>query len=126
MNKVWILTLVCCFVTIIEGPISSRWKECGCHWEPWAPWSACTETCSGGIQQRDRKVWVYDKATNINCGINFTVCATNDMGFETQACNTVCYGGGVYTKYSCSSYYGYCNCQLDKRGSCCEESKHFD
>ena len=123
MSKVKILLPMICFVTIIEGPISSKWKECGCSWVSWESWSACTKTCGGGIQQRMRQVRNDDTP---NC-TNFTACATNDMGWETQACHTTCYGGGVYTKYAppVSSYYGHCVCPLGRKGSCCENSKYI-
>ena len=105
----------------VKAPISSKWSECSCRWEPWAAWSSCTATCGGGTQDRDRMVWKY---ITPNCE-GFEACASNDMGWERQACNTQCFNGGTFHTYSrtYSSHYGYCSCPVGKIGSCCEESK---
>lgn len=107
------------FVNIvsIEGPITSKWRECNCRWDDWAAWSACTKTCGGGTQERDRSVWNYDTP---NCE-GFEACATSDMGFERRSCNTNCYNGGTYKTWT--KYYGYCECQEGKIGDCCQDSK---
>ena len=93
------------------------WDECECRWEMWEAWSSCTATCGGGTQERSRGIWNIDTP---ECE-GFEVCATADLGWQTQACNTQCFNEGSFT--SDGSYYGYCSCPAGIRGSCCQESK---
>lgn len=99
-----------------HGGISSKWDDCGCEWDPWQSWSSCTETCGGGYQRRERKVWHYDRP---DCE-GFEACATSDMAYDYRGCNSFCMNDGTFVD---TDYYGYCTCKTGNRGSCCEESK---
>ena len=111
---VFLYLLVC--IRVIEAGKAPTWDECECRWDTWEAWSSCTATCGGGTQKRSRKVW------NLNtpeCE-GFEACATNDLGWQTQACNTQCYNGGSYV--SIGPYFGFCRCPDGKKGRCCQES----
>lgn len=112
MYNVQFASLLFCFVNIfnfVVGPLAPTWKSCNCRWEDWSAWSTCTRTCGGGNQHRTRRVWHYDKP---ECD-GFEKCASNDMGWDFQHCNTICYNGGIYV----SRYY--CNCVNGTYGNCC-------
>ena len=118
MKRILFTLVLLCFSGISEADRTSKWDYCECRFLQWNGWSACTKTCAGGYQERMRQVHIGTKG---GC-TNFTDCATNDMGWDTRSCNTICYGGGTYVSYT-HSIYGYCSCPQGKIGDCCEQSK---
>lgn len=99
-----------------HGGLASTWDDCGCRWDSWQSWSSCTETCGGGYQRRERKVWVYDTP---ECG-DFEACATSDMAYDYGGCNRFCMNGGTFVD---TDYNDHCTCMTGNKGSCCEQSK---
>lgn len=96
-------------VEVVWCGYALTWDHCHCRWADWMAWSDCSRTCGGGERYRTREVWMR---TDI-CTLDFNNCATDDMGYEYEKCNTICYNGGTYTTS------GYCSCVTGWYGSCC-------
>lgn len=110
-----------CSYKISDGGLAPTWDSCECSWGSWAAWSDCTRTCGGGSRYRDRIVWVRDVP---ECA-GFEYCATADMAYDFNACNTVCQNGGSFvyiTGMIRYPNYGQCVCTSGKYGTCCEQS----
>ena len=94
--------------------IASTWDYCGCNWLDWMAWSDCSRSCGGGRRYRSRKVWIN---TN-KCALDFNVCATDDLGWEYNDCNNICFNGGTFS--------GVCVCLIGWYGSCCSNGKFIN
>ncbi|KAH3713150.1 sushi, von Willebrand factor type A, EGF and pentraxin domain-containing protein 1-like [Dreissena polymorpha] len=102
-------------ISSVDTGYAPTWDNCNCYWGAWKPWSTCTKSCGGGYQQRSRSVWKDDVP---ECD-GFEKCASNDMGWDYQACNTHCFNTGTFMKTS--DLYGNCVCPTGIQGTCCEQ-----
>ncbi|OWF52999.1 Sushi, nidogen and EGF-like domain-containing protein 1 [Mizuhopecten yessoensis] len=110
MKTTQILILVSLTTKFVIAGKSSKWDLCNCRFEEWKSWSQCTASCGGGYQTRERLVWHHIRP---EC-TTFEDCASNDMGYERQQCNRICYNGGTMGSWSCT-------CPAGWRGTCCGE-----
>ena len=93
------------------GDKAPTWDYCDCRFLSWATWSDCTERCYGR-RQRSRQV---EHTIKSGCE-EFTDCASNDMGWDYQTCNKVCYNGGSYSGWRLVP----CHCTPGWHGRCCD------
>ncbi|KAH3713149.1 neurogenic locus notch homolog protein 3-like [Dreissena polymorpha] len=111
-----IAIITVCMCSVVTADLASTWKSCNCYWGTWEAWSTCTKSCGGGYQKRMRKVGADDVP---ECGV-FENCASNDMGWDYQACNRQCSHGGTFQSSS-GFFSGFCSCAAGFHGPCCEE-----
>lgn len=88
-----------------------------CSFGSWMQWGGCSQSCGGGIRERQRVVCCSNTESYAHCIHTRCRIAHTDL-WQSSTCNKYCYNGGIFDG-------SICKCSLGWKGDCCNAGNFF-